>query len=199
MSEPQVESDNEGLTITLLLVLVLLLVVGGGAAVFFGYRARTARMMALEQELLAERDAQQRAQEAAGAEGTRRSDWAEFQGNWKAEFQVPPHDAGVEIPGNSDPHDHQVEIHEDRWRSMERSGGPEQAGRDWRLKLDPSATPKAIDLLDPQGEVQKHGIYEFTGGALRVCLAAKDKARPTEFRSDAQKGWALYLLRRQKR
>jgi uncharacterized protein (TIGR03067 family) len=152
-----------------------------------------------ERALLAEREAHQRSQAVTGAGGSSRSDAAEFQGSWKAELQVPPHDAGVEVLGNSDLHDRQVEIQGDRWRRMERSGGLEQAGEEWRLKLDPSSMPKAIDLLDPRGKVQKHGIYEFTGVALRMCLAAGDKARPTEFRSDSQKGWALYLLRRQAR
>jgi hypothetical protein len=107
MSEPQVQSDSEGLTTALLLALVLLLVAGGMAAIFLLYRVRTTQMMAAE-ALLAEREARQRAEDAKGAEGTSRSDTAAFQSSRKAELQVPPHDAAVEVLGSSDPHAQQL-------------------------------------------------------------------------------------------
>jgi uncharacterized protein (TIGR03067 family) len=53
-------------------------------------------------------------------------------------------------------------------------------------KLDPSKSPKAIDVTITEG-VNKGavmlGIYEITGDTLKVCFDAEGKKRPTEFKS----------------
>ena len=53
-------------------------------------------------------------------------------------------------------------------------------------KLDPSQSPKAIDVTMTEG-VNKGavmlGIYEFNGDSLKVCFDAAGKKRPTQFKS----------------
>ena len=53
-------------------------------------------------------------------------------------------------------------------------------------KLDPSQSPKAIDVTLTAG-VNKGavmlGIYEINGDTLKVCFDPQGKKRPTEFRS----------------
>jgi len=53
-------------------------------------------------------------------------------------------------------------------------------------KLDPSKSPKAIDVTLTEG-VNKGavmlGIYEINGDTLKVCFDAEGKKRPTQFKS----------------
>lgn len=68
------------------------------------------------------------------------------------------------------------------------------------FKVDPTRTPKAIDLriLSAGGwftsNVDIKGIYELDRDTLKLCLGAQDK-RPTEF---SDKGSSLIVLKRQK-
>ena len=53
-------------------------------------------------------------------------------------------------------------------------------------KLDPSKSPKAIDVTMTEGPnkgMVMLGIYEFDGDTLKVCFDATGKKRPTEFKS----------------
>jgi uncharacterized protein (TIGR03067 family) len=55
-------------------------------------------------------------------------------------------------------------------------------------KLDPSQSPKAIDVTMTEGlnkGAVMLGIYEIDGDTLRVCFDEKGKKRPTEFKSPA--------------
>ena len=55
-------------------------------------------------------------------------------------------------------------------------------------KLDPSKSPKAIDVTMTEGpnkEAVMLGIYEIDGDTLKVCFDAEGKKRPTEFKSAA--------------
>jgi uncharacterized protein (TIGR03067 family) len=55
-------------------------------------------------------------------------------------------------------------------------------------KLDPSQSPKAIDVTMTEGPNKGDvmlGIYEFDGDTLKVCFDPKGKKRPTEFKSPA--------------
>jgi uncharacterized protein (TIGR03067 family) len=54
-----------------------------------------------------------------------------------------------------------------------------------RHKLDPSKTPKAIDIIWDDGK-EFHAIYELTPTEFKICLAAPGKPRPKEF--SAKKG-----------
>jgi uncharacterized protein (TIGR03067 family) len=53
-------------------------------------------------------------------------------------------------------------------------------------KLDPSRSPKAIDVTMTEGPSKGAvmlGIYEINGDTLKVCFDAAGKKRPTEFKS----------------
>jgi uncharacterized protein (TIGR03067 family) len=53
---------------------------------------------------------------------------------------------------------------------------------DMKLKLDPSAKPKAVDLASTirNGQVA-HGIYELDGDQLKLCWSRRGKTRPDGF------------------
>jgi uncharacterized protein (TIGR03067 family) len=68
------------------------------------------------------------------------------------------------------------------------------------LTTDPSKQPKAIDLAFTQGEAQGQtlaGIYEVTGGTLRIALAEPGHARPTEIANRAGLRQDVWKLRRE--
>ncbi|MHC5541518.1 TIGR03067 domain-containing protein [Singulisphaera rosea] len=68
------------------------------------------------------------------------------------------------------------------------------------FKIDPSASPKAIDITLNEGLRQKityFGIYENKGDTLRVCFGLEGKPRPTEFESKPQGGRILEVLTRE--
>jgi uncharacterized protein (TIGR03067 family) len=53
-------------------------------------------------------------------------------------------------------------------------------------KLDPSKSPKAIDVTMTEGPNKGAvmlGIYEFDGDTLKVCFDPQGKKRPTEFKT----------------
>jgi uncharacterized protein (TIGR03067 family) len=53
-------------------------------------------------------------------------------------------------------------------------------------KLDPSKSPKAIDVTMAEGPNKGAvmlGIYEIEGDTLKVCFDPRGKKRPTEFKS----------------
>jgi uncharacterized protein (TIGR03067 family) len=55
-------------------------------------------------------------------------------------------------------------------------------------KLDPSKSPKAIDVTMTEGPskgVVMLGIYEIDENTLKVCFDSQGKKRPTEFKSPA--------------
>jgi uncharacterized protein (TIGR03067 family) len=63
------------------------------------------------------------------------------------------------------------------------------------LKLDPSAKPKAIDIIGTEGPNKGKtilAIYERSGDTLRVCYDLDGKSRPTEFKTKA--GTKLFLV-----
>jgi uncharacterized protein (TIGR03067 family) len=69
------------------------------------------------------------------------------------------------------------------------------------FKLDPSTTPKCVDLT-VAGGVQKdaklEGIYELKGDELRLCVKVFGSDRPTEFKSAEGASIALLTLKRKK-
>jgi uncharacterized protein (TIGR03067 family) len=69
------------------------------------------------------------------------------------------------------------------------------------FKLDPTAKPKAIDLIPldgpDKGKTQR-GIYAFEGDTLQICGADADKERPKEFTTKKGSGAMLVVLKRAK-
>jgi uncharacterized protein (TIGR03067 family) len=56
------------------------------------------------------------------------------------------------------------------------------------LKLDPSKSPKTIDVTVADGinkGANMLGIYEITADTLKVCFDPEGKKRPTEFKTAA--------------
>ena len=75
---------------------------------------------------------------------------------------------------------------------------------EWKVKsLDPTKTPKAIDIEVASGEhkgVVYLGIYELDGDTLRICFAMPDRpVRPTEFSAGKGSVRALSEFKREKK
>jgi uncharacterized protein (TIGR03067 family) len=67
-------------------------------------------------------------------------------------------------------------------------------------KLDPSARPRAIDLVSrARGKEKTLAIYELKGDTLKICWSEKvPEARPTRFACDADSGQTMIVLKRKK-
>jgi uncharacterized protein (TIGR03067 family) len=122
---------------------------------------------------------------ASGASGTVANDKAElekearkFQGTWTFESSVM---GGEELPA-----DHLklvVVTFEGDKHTVKRGDEVIQVGTQ---KLDPSMTPKTIDvtmLEGPHKGTVMPGIYEINADTLKVCFDPEGKTRPTEFKS----------------
>jgi uncharacterized protein (TIGR03067 family) len=69
-------------------------------------------------------------------------------------------------------------------------------------KLDPSQSPKAIDVTMTEGPSKGAvmlGIYEFEGDTLKVCFDPTGKKRPTEFKSEPGSGNFVNVHKRVKK
>jgi uncharacterized protein (TIGR03067 family) len=69
------------------------------------------------------------------------------------------------------------------------------------FKIDPTKTPKEIDILDESGQKNdktKLGIYELNGDTYRYCLALAGQPRPTEFTSKKGTGHSLGVSKRER-
>jgi uncharacterized protein (TIGR03067 family) len=69
------------------------------------------------------------------------------------------------------------------------------------FKLDPTAKPKAIDVMPLDGPDKgktERGIYAFEGDTLKICGADADKERPKEFTTKEGSGRTLVVLKRAK-
>jgi uncharacterized protein (TIGR03067 family) len=63
-------------------------------------------------------------------------------------------------------------------------------------RLDPTRTPKGIDVVSPRGELWP-GIYDLQGDILILCLEEGGGGRPTAFATDPGQEIFLYRLRRE--
>lgn len=65
--------------------------------------------------------------------------------------------------------------------------------------VDPTKTPRTIDILDESGEVNEHtklGIYRLEGDTYTCCLATPGHPRPVTFSGEAGTGTSLTVSRR---
>jgi uncharacterized protein (TIGR03067 family) len=70
------------------------------------------------------------------------------------------------------------------------------------FRLDPSASPRAIDLdvtAGPDKDRKVLGIYKLEGDTLTVCVPEPGKARPKEFASKEGSGHLLFVFQREKK
>jgi RNA polymerase sigma-70 factor (ECF subfamily) len=68
-------------------------------------------------------------------------------------------------------------------------------------KLDPTTSPKQIDLFPSYGPAKEqnqviHGIYELTGDELKLCISGPGEERPTKFASEKGSKVMLLMLKR---
>lgn len=114
-------------------------------------------------------------------------DEARLQGNWawaSAEFN------GRRAP-REDYADYRRVFRGDQWINLA-GGQPQQSGT---YRLDPTRSPKAIDLTYADGQVYR-GIYKLEGDHLKTCIAVPGQERPTRFVSKPDSGWGLTVYRR---
>jgi uncharacterized protein (TIGR03067 family) len=70
------------------------------------------------------------------------------------------------------------------------------------VKLDPTTTPKTIDVTFTAGERKGQsvlGIYEIEGDVFRVCVARPGGGRPAEFSAKAGSGHIVVVYQREKK
>ncbi|HMP02517.1 MAG TPA: TIGR03067 domain-containing protein [Gemmatales bacterium] len=102
-----------------------------------------------------------------------------FQGTWTIESSIT---GGVEIP--TDQLKGLVMVFESDKHTVKMGDQVIQVGTQ---KLDPSKSPKTIDVTMTEGPSKGMvmlGIYELDGDTLKVCFDATGKKRPTEFKSE---------------
>ncbi|MFL5243989.1 MAG: TIGR03067 domain-containing protein [Gemmataceae bacterium] len=72
-----------------------------------------------------------------------------------------------------------------------------------KFAVDPTKTPKTIDIMFSEGENKDKpllGIYEIDGDTQKVCYGAPgNKDRPKEFSSKGDKGVTLSVWKREKK
>jgi uncharacterized protein (TIGR03067 family) len=103
-----------------------------------------------------------------------------FQGTWTIESSETE---GKEVP--ADALKGLIVIFEGAKHTVKKGDEVIQVGTQ---KLDPSKSPKAIDVTMTEGPNKGKvmlGIYEFDGDTLKVCFDPQGKKRPTEFKSAA--------------
>jgi uncharacterized protein (TIGR03067 family) len=67
-----------------------------------------------------------------------------------------------------------------------------------KFKLDPTKTPKTIDLTAERNEAVQ-GIYELKGDSLKLCFIKGGGERPSQFATKAGTEQALIVLEREKK
>jgi uncharacterized protein (TIGR03067 family) len=70
------------------------------------------------------------------------------------------------------------------------------------LSVDPSRTPKALDIHIAQGDQAgklQLGIYQFDGGRLKVCVSQPGEERPKEFKTTEKQDDAVLIFERPKK
>jgi uncharacterized protein (TIGR03067 family) len=124
----------------------------------------------------------------AGDEGTRR-DQKLLQGTWKA---VSGEAAGKNLPKQR-VEDLTVVFSGDKMTVTTSNGSREST-----FRLDATKKPKAIDLVDENGQTAP-GIYDFEGDTLRMCLNQGGGERPSSFLTKPDTRLRLFVFQRNRR
>jgi RNA polymerase sigma factor (sigma-70 family) len=79
---------------------------------------------------------------------------------------------------------------------------PDGSSTESKITLDPTQTPKTIDLVPQEGpDTEKGktfpGIYKLDGDTLTLCMTGPDMERPKEFKTEAGTMLMLLTLKRQ--
>jgi uncharacterized protein (TIGR03067 family) len=70
-----------------------------------------------------------------------------------------------------------------------------------KFTVDPSKKPRQIDFEAIEGEAKGtklHGVYEFDGDTLKLCLTLADQDRATDFTTKADSGRTLTVWKKVK-
>jgi uncharacterized protein (TIGR03067 family) len=70
-----------------------------------------------------------------------------------------------------------------------------------KLKLDPSTTPKVVDVIVTSGTMKDkvmEGIYKLEGDKFTICVNVTGKDRPGKFESPESENIAIVELEREK-
>jgi uncharacterized protein (TIGR03067 family) len=121
-----------------------------------------------------------------------KKDREQMQGHWTLVSQVVDGEEKTEAPGTK------ITIDADGNATAEKEGMPTRKAK---LTIDPSKTPKTIDVEFQEGEQKGQtvqGIYEINGDTFRVCRSAPGKDRPTEFTSKQGTGCGVTTYKRDK-
>lgn len=114
-----------------------------------------------------------------------KGDLKKLQGDW---IGIEHHRAGQKLPEKVG--SMQLSVVNDRWTFS--SDG--RVASEWTARLDPAATPRAVDLMSPtRGGGTILGIYRFEGDKLYFAYEGQTR-RPTGF--DTSDGWLMVLKRR---
>jgi uncharacterized protein (TIGR03067 family) len=73
----------------------------------------------------------------------------------------------------------------------------EKRSREHSFKLDPSKTPKNIDITDKRGDETGHGIYKLEGDTLTIALDKPKAERPKEFTTTKDTSHVVIVLKRE--
>jgi uncharacterized protein (TIGR03067 family) len=111
-----------------------------------------------------------------------------FQGTWVV---ILGEREGVKISEQSEK-EIRVVIEGDRYSLMR-----EDRTQSGTFTLDPSRTPKTIDIRPDDGKTVL-GIYTIEGDTQKVCFSEYGRDRPTDFTTEPESGQTLYVLRRVK-
>src|SRR3954467_1205263 len=71
-----------------------------------------------------------------------------------------------------------------------------------KFTVDPGKKPREIDFEATEGAAagtKIHGIYEFDGDTLKLCLTSADQDRPTDFTAKAGSGRTLTVWKKEKK
>jgi uncharacterized protein (TIGR03067 family) len=118
------------------------------------------------------------------------SDLDQLQGTWAI--------TSLEMDGRQlSPHDFaaaRIVVEGDRFTSL--GMGAAYSGT---LKLDPSTSPRALDMRFDDGPEKGNTnlcIYEFAGDVWKLCIATRGTVRPRSFTSQPGSGIAVETLER---
>lgn len=125
-----------------------------------------------------------------------KTDLDQFQGSWSI--------VGVEQDGMKVPRemlsDQVITFEKDKY--VLKAKGIDRVVEEGTNKLDPSKTPKAIDVKIEKGMDKgkdQLGIYQIDGDDLKLCFSQPGaKERPTEFKTTEDDHFILFTLKREK-
>lgn len=126
------------------------------------------------------------------AEDTQGKELELLRGRWSAVAAIQT-DGKLEKVSPDDPKHFIFEFKDDKLIVVSKKKGRLEG----QFKLDPSTTPKSIDVVRRISKRELHfkGIYAVEGDRLRFCLAGPDADRPAKFAPGENIEFAVELKR----